>query len=75
MLAGFLGAFASVRLSTWGIRGRLVAVGNIRLGGRHIHHFVPGILLAFAAGTTALLTDERRRSRSGWRSRWGSGWG
>ncbi len=57
ILAGFLGAFASVRLSTWGIRARWWP-GNIRLGGRHIHHFVPGILLAFAAGTTALLSDD-----------------
>jgi hypothetical protein len=57
MLAGFLGAFASVRLSTWGIRARWWP-GNINLGGRHIHHFVPGILVAFGAGTTALLTDD-----------------
>ena len=33
---------------------------NVRVGGRHIHHFVPGILIAFAAGTTALLTDDDR---------------
>ena len=31
---------------------------NVSLGGRHIHHFVPGILIAFASGTTALLTDD-----------------
>ncbi len=60
LLAGFLGSFATVRLSTWGIRNRRGPFRNVRIGGRHIHHFVPGILLAFAAGTTALLTDDDR---------------
>ena len=58
MLAGFLGSFAFVRLSTWGIRDRWWPFGNVRVGGRHIHHFVPGILIAFGAGTVALLTDD-----------------
>lgn len=58
LLAGFLGSFALVRLSTWGIRDNWGPFRNVRLGGRHIHHFVPGILIAFAAGTTALLTDN-----------------
>jgi hypothetical protein len=30
----------------------------VRIGGRHIHHFVPGILLGFTSGTVALLTDD-----------------
>lgn len=58
LLSGFLGAFALMRLSTWGIRDRWWPFGDVRVGGRHIHHFVPGILLAFAAGTAALLTDD-----------------
>lgn len=58
LLAGFLASFAVVRLSTWGIRDRWGPFRNVRLGGRHIHHFVPGILIGFAAGTTALLTDD-----------------
>jgi hypothetical protein len=60
LLAGFLGSFATVRLSTWGIRTRRGPFRNVRIGGRHIHHFVPGILIAFASGTTALLTDDDR---------------
>jgi hypothetical protein len=60
LLAGFLGSFATVRLSTWGIRNRRGPFRNVRIGGRHIHHFVPGILIAFASGTTALLTDDDR---------------
>jgi hypothetical protein len=58
LLAGFLGSFALVRLSTWGIRDRWGPFRNVSIGGRHIHHFVPGILLAFGAGTVALLTDD-----------------
>ena len=58
LLAGFLGSFAVVRLSTWGIRDRWGPFRNVSIGGRHIHHFVPGILIAFASGTAALLTDD-----------------
>jgi hypothetical protein len=58
LLAGFLGSFALVRLSTWGIRDRWWPFSNVKVGGRHIHHFVPGILLAFGSGTAALLTDN-----------------
>ncbi len=58
LLAGFLGAFALVRISTWGIRDRWGPFRNVSVGGHHIHHFVPGIVIAFAAGTVALLTDD-----------------
>jgi hypothetical protein len=60
LLAGFLGAFALVRVSTWGIRDRWWPFAEVHVRGRHIHHFVPGILLAFAAGTAALLTDDEK---------------
>ena len=58
LLAGFLGSFALVRLSAWGIRDGWGPFRNLSIGGRHIHHFVPGILLAFGSGTGALLTDD-----------------
>jgi hypothetical protein len=58
LLAGFLGAFVLVRLSTWGIRDSWGPFRNVSVGGRHIHHFVPGILIAFASGTAALLTEN-----------------
>ncbi len=60
LLAGFLGSFALVRLSTWGIRDRRGPFRNLHVGGHHIHHFVPGILIAFGSGTVALLTDDDR---------------
>jgi hypothetical protein len=58
LLAGFLGSFALVRLSALGIRTGRGPFRNVRIGGRHIHHFVPGILLAFGSGTAALLADN-----------------
>jgi hypothetical protein len=63
MLLGFVSAFALIRLSTAGIRGGWWPAGNVRLGGRHIHHFVPGILLAFGSGGAALLTGSERAER------------
>jgi hypothetical protein len=60
LLAGFLGAFGFVRLSTYGIRGGWWPLGNTSLGGEHIHHFVPGILISFTAGCVALLTDNEQ---------------
>src|ERR1700754_4538456 len=53
LLAGFLGAFALVRLSTWGIRDRWGPFRNVQIGGRPIPHLLPGTRLAFGAGTVA----------------------
>jgi hypothetical protein len=64
LLSGFMLAFALMRLSTAGIRGGWWPAGNVRLGGRHIHHFVPGILIAFGSGALALLTDSPRLEQS-----------
>ncbi len=50
ILSGFVGGFAFMRLSTAGMRGGWWPPRNVSVGGRHIHHFVPGILVAFAAG-------------------------
>jgi len=58
LLGGFLGSFALVRLSTWAIRDGRGPFRNVSIGGRHIHHFVPGILLAFGSGAAGLLTDD-----------------
>jgi hypothetical protein len=61
LLSGFAGAFALARLSTAGIRSGWWPFRNLEVGGRHIHHFVPGIALAFGAGTAALLSERRDR--------------
>jgi hypothetical protein len=58
LLASFTATFIAVRWITYALRGRR-SVGpfrNVRVGRRHIHHFVPGIVIAFAAGAAAILT-------------------
>src|SRR3954468_6535323 len=60
ILEGFLGAFAFARLATWGIRQSWWPAGNIHVSGRHIHHFVPGIVLTFGSGGGALTTRNER---------------
>lgn len=60
ILSGFVGGFALMRISTAGIRGGWWPTGNVRVGGRHIHHFVPGILIAFAAGGAGLVAQNPR---------------
>lgn len=60
LLNGFVGAFALVRLATWGQRGGWWPTDPLRLGGRHIHHFVPGILIAFGCGGAGLITSNQR---------------
>jgi hypothetical protein len=60
ILQGFLGAFVIARASTWGIRRGRGPFRNVRISGRHIHHFIPGILLSFAAGIGAIATRNER---------------
>jgi hypothetical protein len=59
-LSGFVGAFALMRLSTWGQRGGWWPINPVKVRGRHIHHFVPGILIAFGAGGVGLATTSDR---------------
>jgi hypothetical protein len=60
LLSGFVLGFAFMRLTSYGMRGGWWPFGTVRLGGRHIHHFVPGILVAFGCGASALVTDDPR---------------
>lgn len=60
LFVGFVGASLFARVSTLGIREGWWPLGNVRVGGRHIHHFVPGILLAFASGAAGLISDDER---------------
>jgi hypothetical protein len=62
LLTSFAATFILVRSVTYALRRR-PTVGpfrNLRVGRRHIHHFVPGIVLAFAAGAAAILTRDER---------------
>jgi hypothetical protein len=58
LLGSFVLTFVSVRTITWTLRGRerLGPFHDVVLARRHIHHFVPGIVLAFTSGAVAILT-------------------
>jgi hypothetical protein len=66
LLGSFTLSWAVVRLSTHAIRrrGRFGPFGDLVLGQHHIHHFVPGILLAFGSGGAAVVS--RNRSLDPW---------
>jgi hypothetical protein len=58
LLTSFVGSFLSARAITYLLRhrSRVGPFRNVRVGRRHIHHFVPGIVVAFAAGAVAIVT-------------------
>ncbi|HET8820182.1 MAG TPA: hypothetical protein VFM57_01445 [Thermoleophilaceae bacterium] len=62
LLASFATTFILARSVTYLLRGRrsFGPFRNVRVGHRHIHHYVPGIIMAFASGTGALLTRNER---------------
>jgi hypothetical protein len=62
LLASFVATFAAARGTSALLRSR-PTVGpfrDLRVGGRHIHHFVPGIALSFIAGTASIVTRSER---------------
>jgi len=66
LLGSFTLTWAVVRSSTHFIRrrGRWGPFRNLILGRHHIHHFVPGITLAFLAGGAAVVS--RREALDPW---------
>jgi hypothetical protein len=62
LLSAFVISSSLVRLTTFGVRRGVPLLFNVKIGRRHIHHFVPGILLAFASGSVALFaSDDKAR--------------
>jgi hypothetical protein len=60
LLTSFAATFLVVRWVTYLLRRRR-RVGpfrSLRLGRRHIHHFVPGIVIAFVSGAAAIVTRD-----------------
>jgi hypothetical protein len=62
LLASFATSFSLARGISYLLRSRrrFGPFRNLRIGERHIHHFVPGILLAFGSGAAAILTDNEQ---------------
>ena len=62
LLASFSLTFAAARVSTYLIRrrGPTGPFRDLVVGDRHIHHFVPGITMAFLAGGASVLSRNER---------------
>jgi hypothetical protein len=62
LLSGFVLSSSLIRLTAFGKRRGLRLFFDVVVGRTHIHHFVPGIAIAFGSGTAALFTrDDRLR--------------
>ena len=62
LLTSFTTTFLVVRTVTYALRTRRT-VGpfrNMRVGHRHIHHYVPGIVIALASGAAGIVTRDER---------------
>ena len=62
MLASFTVAFGITRGITWTIRekGGFGPIKDVVVGDRHIHHFLPGGIIALAAGAVAIGTKGEK---------------
>jgi hypothetical protein len=60
LFASFVISLVSSRAIAFALRGRrrLGPFRNLRVNNRHIHHFVPGIVLAFVSGAIAIVTRD-----------------
>jgi hypothetical protein len=60
LLTSFAATFIAVRSLTYLLRGGRTfgPFRTMRVGRRHIHHFVPGIVIALSAGSAAILTRD-----------------
>jgi hypothetical protein len=65
MLASFIVTFGLARAVTYGIRtrGGFGPIRNVKVGARHIHHFVPGVLISFGAGGAAIGSQREGLDR------------
>lgn len=65
LLASFVVSFCAVRASTYTIRSRgsFGPFRNLRVGRRHVHHFVPGIVMAFLAGGASIASRNEELDR------------
>jgi hypothetical protein len=62
LLLSFNAGWALTRLSAYAIRrrGPFGPFRNAVIGRTHVHHFVPGIALAFGSGAVSILTRDER---------------
>jgi hypothetical protein len=58
VLVAFIATFGAARSVTFLIRSGIGPFGNVVIGRRHIHHFVPGIVVALAAGAASIAMQN-----------------
>lgn len=61
LFSSFVLTFLIARGVTYGLRRRGSVWGpfrTLRLGRRHVHHYVPGIVLAFSAGAASIVVED-----------------
>jgi hypothetical protein len=60
LMTSFVGSFLTARGIAYLLRhrSRFGPFRTMRVGRRHIHHFVPGIVVAFASGAAAIITRD-----------------
>jgi len=65
LLASFSGMVLFVRSTTGVIRwrGEFGPFRSVRAGGRHVHHFVPGIVVMMIAGGASLLSKDEKKDQ------------
>ena len=65
LLASFSGRVLFVRSTTGVIRwrGEFGPFRSVRAGGRHVHHFVPGIVVMMIAGGASLLSKDEKKDQ------------
>ena len=65
LLTAFVTTFVIARSITTLLRRRRTfgPFRNLRVGRRHIHHFVPGIVIAFVSGAAAIVTRDEDLER------------
>jgi len=62
LLSAFVISSSLIRLGSFGVRKGIRGFFNVMVGRTHVHHFIPGILIAFASGAAALFVrDDRMR--------------
>jgi hypothetical protein len=62
LLTSFAMTFLTARTITYVLRtrGSVGPFRNLRVGRRHVHHYVPGIVIAFVSGAAAIVTRDER---------------
>lgn len=67
---GFTATFTVLRLLTWAIHVHVAGLGNVQVGGVHIHHYIWGIATLIAVGGCGLIERSPR-----WRTWMGLAYG